>query len=196
VGLIDAQSNAAATVLDPEVLDPDVTADLMALLAEVESSWRVGASNPERRRAVGDVGPELAPGHLDQPSGEVRRAHADILVVDDDEDVRTSMAAVLRSVGYTVIEAVDGQSALDTLVSSDVAVILLDLHMTPRDGIWLLEHIEATPVVVVVSAFALYDEGAVRAQFSHRVAEFLRKPVASPRLLASIGEAFGSQSGP
>jgi len=191
---IEAHDSGAATVLERTV--PDLDATLLALLAEVEFSWRAAASSSSSSR-----GDESAPGEpqadrVGDRTDDLRHAQADILVVDDDEDVRTSMAAVLRSVGYTVAEAVDGESALNLLARADVGIVLLDLHMAPRDGIWLLERIEATPAVVVVSAFALYDEWDVRTRFSHRVAQFLRKPVAPPRLLAAIRDAFGSEPGP
>ena len=110
-------------------------------------------------------------------------AQADVLVVDDDADVRTSMAAVLRGSGLSVIEAVDGETALATLRVTRVGVLLLDLHMTPRDGVWLLEHLDDPPVVILVSAFSLYPESDMRSRFSGVVAHFVQKPVAPAKLI-------------
>ncbi len=45
---------------------------------------------------------------------------ADIMVVDDEEPVRSSVAEILRSAGYSVVEAEDGQVALDLLESGSV----------------------------------------------------------------------------
>jgi CheY-like chemotaxis protein len=191
-----AHDSGKSIVVDRPVLDPDTTVDLMALLAEVESSWLAATSHPPRREGGGNAGRDWAPDRLGEPTGEMLRAQADILVVDDDEDVRSSMAAVLRSVGYTVFEAVDGQSALDVLAGCRVEMILLDLHMAPRDGVWFLEQLADPPAVVVVSAFALYDERTVRTRFSDRVSGFLRKPVAPPRLLAAVRDTLGPHSGP
>jgi len=108
---------------------------------------------------------------------------ADVLVVDDDADVRTSMAAVLRGSGFEVIEAVDGETALATLRATRVGVLLLDLHMTPRDGVWLLERLDEPPVVILVSAFALYPESDMRSRFSDVVTHFVQKPVAPAKLI-------------
>jgi CheY-like chemotaxis protein len=49
---------------------------------------------------------------------------ADVLVVDDEEPIRTSVAQILRSAGYSVAEAADGQDALDMLESGSVSVLL------------------------------------------------------------------------
>jgi CheY-like chemotaxis protein len=173
------------------MLDPGAPVDRLSSMPAAESS---GFSPPshEPGDASSSDRSDGTPEGVRAPGNHMRWAQADILVVDDDDDVRASMAAVLRSVGYRVVEASDGQSALDVLVGTNVAVVLLDLHMSPRDGIWLLEHMEAPPVVVVVSAFAMYDESSVRAQFSNRVAAFLRKPVAPPKLIEATRKAFGS----
>ncbi len=173
------------------VLDPDID-DLLASLGDEEV---LGCAS--RRPDPPDRSPQArpAPGisRSRDLTNEVQWSQADILVVDDDDDVRSSLATLLRSVGYRVVEASDGQSALDVLVGTDVKVVVLDLHMAPRDGIWLLEHMEAAPVTIVVSAFALYDEAAVRARFGSRVAAFLRKPVAPPRLIEAIRQHFGPE---
>ena len=172
------------------VLIPDVPTGLLASLADADSQGP-SAPPPDPPKTPEEALAEQRPRGAKGSSDAVRWSQADILVVDDDDDVRSSMATVLRSVGYRVVEASDGQSALDVLVGTDVAVIVLDLHMTPRDGVWLLEHMEATPVILVVSAFALYNEASMRQRYGGRVAAFLRKPVAPPRLIEAIRRGYG-----
>ncbi len=171
------------------VLDPDI-GDLLASLGDEEV---LGFASPVPDPPDRSPQARPAPGasRSRDSSNEVRWSQADILVVDDDDDVRSSLATLLRSVGYRVVEAFDGQSALDVLVGTNVNVVVLDLHMAPRDGIWLLEHMEAATVTIVVSAFALYDEATVRTRFGSRVSAFLRKPVAPPRLLEAIRQNLG-----
>jgi len=126
------------------------------------------------------------------------RAFADVLVVDDDDSVRASMAAVLESAGLHVVDATDGQSAMDVLEHTRVGVLVLDLLMAPRDGVWLLERLArippSPPAVIVVSAFALYDRDALMARFSGLVAHALQKPVAPAVLIDRVCATLGRRS--
>lgn len=64
-----------------------------------------------------------------------REKHTPILVVDDDRDIRETMAAVLQDCGYTVYEASNGREALHYLLSvPECMVVLLDLNMPIMDG--------------------------------------------------------------
>jgi DNA-binding NtrC family response regulator len=81
-----------------------------------------------------------------------------ILVVDDNEDLRDAMALLLQSEGHAVIEAADGQLALDALsAGTRVGVIILDLMMPVMDGRTFLAHKAAgdhaaIPVVIFSSS--------------------------------------------
>src|SRR5579872_3621361 len=80
---------------------------------------------------------------------------AQVLVVDDNEAIRTSVSELLRSAGYSVMEAADGQSALDLLTTTTVGVVLLDLKMPGGGGLAVLEGIDDPPPVILMSAFVL-----------------------------------------
>lgn len=178
-----------------EVMEPVPGVDRVPWLLEDEGEYTGKGGTPgggPEGPMTGKTHPETSPG-LGQSGAGADSACADVLVVDDDEDVRSSMAAVLRSAGYSVTEASDGRSALDLLAVTKVGVLVLDLHMSPHDGVWLLERLADPPTVLIVSAFALYDEAAIRNQFSHVVSGYLRKPVAPVRLIEAIGQALGSR---
>ncbi|MGZ6141993.1 MAG: response regulator [Myxococcales bacterium] len=87
---------------------------------------------------------------------------ADILLVDDDADQRDTLAGVLRSEGHIVIEAADGQLALDALAARPpFGVIVLDLMMPVMDGPTFLEHKSRglhTAVPVVIFSSSPFDE--------------------------------------
>ena len=140
----------------------------------VPASHTVGASDEAPQAAPGDAGP---------PTEDTSSAYADVMVVDDDDDVRSSMADVLRGGGMSVVEADDGQTAHDLLRTTRVGVLLLDLHMTPRDGVWLLEQLRDPPAVMMVSAFSHYSESDMRRRFSSVVTHFVQKPVAPAKLI-------------
>ena len=112
-----------------------------------------------------------------------------ILVVDDDADIRDAISLVLRSEGYSVIPAEDGQSALDVLGYGAVPrVILLDLMMPRLNGLEFLEHArdllrDRDIRVVVVTAnqgYAAEDLG---------VCAVLRKPMDAQDLIQAVEQA-------
>ena len=81
-----------------------------------------------------------------------------VLVVDDDEGIRTVMAEILELLGYQVTIAADGQEAVDLLkVGLEPSAIVLDMMMPRMDGWTFLSEIRADPrfreiPVVVASA--------------------------------------------
>ncbi len=117
---------------------------------------------------------------------------ADVLVVDDEEPVRTSVAQILRSAGYSVAEAVDGQDALDMLESWRVSVLLLDIRMPRRTGIEVLQALDAPPNVILMSAYRF--EGEDRRSVGHKVYSHLMKPVAPRQLLDEVRSAIDDET--
>ncbi len=113
----------------------------------------------------------------------------DVLVVDDDEALRTTEAQILRAAGYSVATAEDGDVALRVLGERSVAVVLLDLRMPRRDGFSVLEALTAPQVVVLVSAYSLDD--ATRARVDAKVVTYLEKPVPPDRLLNTVAATMG-----
>ena len=78
---------------------------------------------------------------------------AHILVVDDDAQQRADLAEIVKSLGYEVTTAADGNEALNKLASVPVNAILTDLVMPGMDGVALLKELDArgdrTPAVVL-----------------------------------------------
>ncbi len=80
-----------------------------------------------------------------------RRSAPRLLVVDDEESVRVTTAAILEQEGYEVSTASDGREALDKLRGDDFELVLTDLRMEGMDGSALLHEINrAFPNVVTV----------------------------------------------
>jgi CheY-like chemotaxis protein len=115
---------------------------------------------------------------------------ADVLVVDDEEPLRTSVSEILRSAGYSVLEAEDGQVAFELLESGSVGVVLLDIRMPRRSGIELLKALDSPPHVILMSAY--HFEGEDERSVGHKVFSHLVKPVAPRRLLDEVEAAMGS----
>jgi CheY-like chemotaxis protein len=114
----------------------------------------------------------------------VARPHA--LVVDDDRDLRAMMVDVLTTRGIAVVEAVDGDQALERVADAMPAVILLDMRMPGLDGWGFVRefrrrHGHAAPIVVVTAA-------ADAVQWAAEVAAegVLAKPFSIQALLAAV----------
>jgi len=111
------------------------------------------------------------------------------LVVDDDADVRWTVAEVLRSAGFTVAEAEDGEVALSLLSSERYRMVLLDLRMPRRDGVSVIDAMDEVPPVIVHSAYSL--DAADRERLSSRVVDYLHKPVSPQKLLRAVESVLG-----
>jgi CheY-like chemotaxis protein len=117
----------------------------------------------------------------------------DVLIVDDDPDIRDAVGECLRFEGYDVHSAADGKDALDCLeFGLKPDVILLDLMMPVLNGFDMLIALQAHPEwksipVVVVSANRGYEADDLAGAVS-----ILRKPVSVDRLIAAVEQAVAS----
>jgi CheY-like chemotaxis protein len=85
-----------------------------------------------------------------------------VLVIDDDEGIRTAMAEILELLGYEVTVAADGQEAIELLSAGvEPRAIVLDMMMPRMDGWTFLSRIRADPkfreVPVVVASAVLRE---------------------------------------
>ncbi len=74
-----------------------------------------------------------------------REAEGDVLVVDDEADTRHRTRQTLEKNGWTVVEAANGQEALDQVARAIPRLILLDLNMPVMDGFDFLQALRAAP---------------------------------------------------
>jgi DNA-binding response OmpR family regulator len=110
-----------------------------------------------------------------------------VLVVEDDQNLRTSLVEALRHEGYLVSEAGEGGEALSTLASSEVDLVLLDRDLPGLDG----DAVCRTMVALRHPARILMLTAA--GDMAHRVAgldlgadDYLAKPFGYPELLARM----------
>jgi len=115
-----------------------------------------------------------------------------ILIVDDEANIRRMLGALLKSEGFDVAEAANGNAALLALDEYRPEAILLDLMMPPGpDGIATLAKIRerdpASPVVMMSGKAQLTD--AVRA-IKHGAFQFLEKPLTPEAVLVTLRSAL------
>lgn len=104
---------------------------------------------------------------------------ATILVVDDEDDVRTLCRVNLEYEGYRVLEASDGAAALELVEQNEVDLILLDLMMPGIDGwevVSRLKQDERTSSIPVILVTAKTDEQAQLRGIREGVMDYITKP--------------------
>src|SRR6185295_1321432 len=113
-----------------------------------------------------------------------------VLVVDDDDAIRTLLAAALRREPFEVDTAIDGATALEMTRHVEYAAIVLDLMMPRINGFEFLEAFHAaTPkrrsVIFVVTAF---DDAKVSKLPAGHVHAIVRKPFDVTQLVTMVRE--------
>jgi two-component system chemotaxis response regulator CheY len=68
-----------------------------------------------------------------------------VMTVDDSASVRQMVSFTLKGAGYDVLEAVDGEDALEKLGDSPVDMVIADINMPNLDGIELVRKVRACP---------------------------------------------------
>jgi CheY-like chemotaxis protein len=117
-----------------------------------------------------------------------------VLVVDDDEAIRDTLAEVLADEGYRVLRAENGLKALEIMRSADPppCVVVLDLMMPVMNGLEVLEKVRDEPAladsaIIVITAFTERGTGEVQ-RLAPQVRERMQKPLKLGRLLALVEE--------
>ncbi len=121
-------------------------------------------------------------------------ARPHILLVDDDERLRTAAGKVLAAEGYRVLSAASGREALEILQQAAVALVISDLRLPDLDGIALLkqarELLPETEVVMITGHGSV--EKAVEAMRLGAY-DFIEKPLDSAALLKTVAKALEKQ---
>lgn len=113
-----------------------------------------------------------------------------ILVVDDEERMRKLLKDFLSVKGYTILEAENGQKALDVYdMNKDIKLILLDVMMPVLDGWSTLREIRKDSKVPVIMLTARGEERDELFGFELGVDEYISKPF-SPKILVARVEAL------
>lgn len=113
-----------------------------------------------------------------------------ILVVDDESRMRKLVSDFLVRKDYQVIEAADGQEALDIFFEQkDISLVILDVMMPKMDGWEVLKEIREYSKIPVIMLTAKGDERDELAGFDLGADEYISKPF-SPKILVARVEAL------
>jgi len=133
-------------------------------------------------------------GSDDLPEAEQPRRLGKILVVDDQRNMRTTLAMMLRGINYEVDEGADGVRGRDMGATGAYDVVITDLRMGELDGMEVLRAIkEAQPMteVIVMTAYGTI-ESAVEAMRTGAF-DYIQKPFTEQELLVKVSKAMESR---
>lgn len=107
-----------------------------------------------------------------------------VLIAEDNDVSRELMAGILKTQGYNIIHATDGQSAIDVIQEKDIDMAFVDINMAPKGGFEFVEYMLVqgikVPVVIVTgddSSDILMKANALG------ISQILQKPVDPKRLV-------------
>ena len=117
-----------------------------------------------------------------------------ILAVDDSASMRQMVSFTLKSAGYNVVEAVDGQDALEKAATRDFALVLTDQNMPRLDGIGLTKKLRDNPKFKTTPILILTTESSEQMKQAGRGAGatgWLVKPFDPSKLIEVIRKVVG-----
>ena len=118
-----------------------------------------------------------------------------ILIVDDDQAIRTSLVEALADDTTAVRAAPDADSALALLAQAPTDVVLSDVRMPGMDGIQLLRLLRERGLAVDVVLMSAYDDlPTVAIAMRDGAADFLAKPLDLHQLRAVLGRVFADRA--
>lgn len=117
-----------------------------------------------------------------------------ILAIDDSASIRQMVSFTLKSAGYEVLEAVDGQDGLEKAKSNSISLVLTDQNMPRMDGLTLirtlrtLPHYKTTPILMLTteSSDAMKQQGRAAGATG-----WLVKPFDPQKLLEVVKKVIG-----
>jgi two-component system chemotaxis response regulator CheY len=112
-----------------------------------------------------------------------------VLTVDDSTSMRQMVKATLLSAGYDVVEAADGQEALEYARENPVDLVITDVNMPRMDGITLVSELRQLPAYRLTPVLLLTTESSMDKKMEGKKAGatgWLVKPFHPAQLLATL----------
>lgn len=117
-----------------------------------------------------------------------------VLVVEDEELMRSILRQLLEDEGYKVFTASSAETALEIFPTAGIAVTLTDIKMTGMDGLELLDQIkaiDADALVIIMTAYSSVDSAI--AALRKGAYDYITKPFVNEDLLQTVKNAIRQQ---
>ena len=148
--------------------------------------------------AIGPKAASILPTVEPAASAALAINHAHVLVVDDEEGLRSLMVSALEDAGCTVYAAADGEEGVEQFQRhrEDIDVVVLDLTMPRLNGDEVYRRIRSCrPNTQVIMCSGYTEKDIVRHFDSRGLAGFIEKPFKPSELIEKIGLVLASLSG-
>lgn len=114
-----------------------------------------------------------------------------ILIIDDDESIRESLATLLGRWRYNVISAENGRQGIDLALSENPDLIISDIRMPKMSGLEVLDELQRLKLTIHVIIITAHDDMSTTIQAIQRGAyDFVEKPIETERLKMCIQRAL------
>lgn len=119
---------------------------------------------------------------------------ANILAVDDSSSMRQMVSFTLKGAGHNVVEAADGQDALNKAKSQQFDLVITDVNMPVMDGITFIRNLRGEANYKFTPMLMLTTESAADKKAEGKAAGatgWIVKPFNPDQLLATVGKVLG-----
>ena len=99
-----------------------------------------------------------------------------ILIVEDEKEIREGVSEYLSEVGYNVISAEDGMQAIELFKNSKIDLVILDIMLPKANGFVVLNKIRQESNVPVIMLTAMSDDYTQIMSFDEKADDYITKP--------------------
>jgi DNA-binding response OmpR family regulator len=128
---------------------------------------------------------------------EDKKIKNNILIVEDENDIRSIYVEVLKTAGYTMDEAGDGETGMNKIKNTQWDLLLLDIMLPGRDGLKILKDLKENPELKkgpVIALTNLNSENIIQEAFSSGADGYLIKSEVTPdKIVEEVGKVLNKE---
>ena len=112
----------------------------------------------------------------------------DILIVDDEPDVRRVLSEIVKGAGWNAIEAGDGEQAIDRIKQGGIDLVILDIMMPQMDGLEAAHEMRKLSRELPIIVVTVKDDDTTKkmARKLYGVEYFITKPFPNQQLVEAV----------
>lgn len=128
---------------------------------------------------------------------ENKKIKNNILIIEDEQDIRSIYVEVLKTAGYNVDEAGDGETGMSKIKNTDWDLLLLDIMLPGRDGLKILKDLKENPQLKkgpLIALTNLNSENIIQEAFSSGADGYLIKSEVTPdKIVEEVGKVLNKE---